>query len=147
MKVESALFSAPSEWAEDGLWRQALAFSVRAPRRGEGMDGRQNRRDLLIVFGTVQRVMRAERAARDRGLDVDAAPAPRAVSSQCGVVLEGRADQAESIAAVLAEAGLEPQSDYRRFDDTWTPSALDAVAPAQAASLTRGSAYGGCERV
>ncbi len=45
-------------------------------------------RDLLLVFGTVQRVMRAERAAREAGLDVDTVPAPRAVSSQCGVVLE-----------------------------------------------------------
>ena len=34
-------------------------------------------RDLLIVFGSVQRVMRAERAAREASLDVDAAPAPR----------------------------------------------------------------------
>jgi len=34
-------------------------------------------RDLLIVFGSVQRVMRAERAARDRDLDVDVVPAPR----------------------------------------------------------------------
>ena len=47
-------------------------------------------RDLLLVFGTVQRVMRAEKAARAAGLDVDAVPAPRAVSSQCGVVLEAR---------------------------------------------------------
>jgi selenide,water dikinase len=85
-------------------------------------------RDLLIVFGSTQRVMHAERAARERGLDVDAVPAPRAVSSQCGVVLEARSDQAAALAELLAGAGLEPQSVYRRRGETWTPSALDKLA-------------------
>jgi len=101
-------------------------------------------RDLLIVFGSTQRVMRAERAARDRGLNVDAVPAPRAVSSQCGVVLEAQADQAGALAEILAAAALEPQSVYRRRGETWTPTALDAVVPDEASALTRGSAYGGC---
>jgi selenide,water dikinase len=100
-------------------------------------------RDLLLVFESTQRVMRAERAARDRGLDVDAGPAPRAVSSECGVVLEARSDQAAALTKLLAAAGLEPQSVYRRRGTTWTPSALDA-APAAAVALTAGSAYGGC---
>jgi len=102
------------------------------------------RRDLLIVFGSTQRVMQAERAARERGLNVDAVPAPRAVSSQCGVVLEAQADQADALAEVLAAAALAPESVYRRRGETWTPSALDAVAPAEVTALTRGSAYGGC---
>jgi selenide,water dikinase len=101
-------------------------------------------RDLLIVFGSTQRVMHAERAARDRGLDVDAVPAPRAVSSQCGVVLEARSDQAAALTELLAGAGLEPQSVYRRRGATWTPSALDAAAPERAVALTTGSPYGGC---
>jgi selenide,water dikinase len=103
------------------------------------------RRDLLLVFGSTQRVMQAERAARERGLNVDAVPAPRAVSSQCGVVLEAQPEQAAALAALLAAAGLEPQAVYRRRGETWTPSALDAAAPAAgSAGLTTGSAYGGC---
>jgi len=103
------------------------------------------RRDLLLVFGSTQRVMHAERAGRERGLNVDAVPAPRAVSSQCGVVLEAQVDQAAALAALLAAAGLEPQAVYRRRGQTWTPSALDAAAPAAgSASLTTGSGYGGC---
>ena len=102
------------------------------------------RRELLIVFGSVQRVMHAERAARNHGLDVDAVPAPRAVSSQCGVVLEARANEASALADVLAGAGLEPQAVYRRRGETWTPSALDAVVSDTPGALTRGSAYGGC---
>jgi selenide, water dikinase len=73
--------------------------------------------DLLLVFGTVQRVMRAEKAAREAGLAVDTVPAPRAVSSQCGVVLEAAAEQASTLKEVVLH---------------------------EAVKLTAGSAYGGC---
>jgi selenide,water dikinase len=101
-------------------------------------------RDLLLVFGSVQRVIRAERAARDAGLDVDSVPAPRSVSSQCGVVLEASAEEAGALEEVLEGLELEPQSVWRRRDDGWAPSALDAVVIHDAVKLTAGSAYGGC---
>ncbi len=96
------------------------------------------------MFGTVQRVMHAERAAREAGLDVDAVPAPRAVSSQCGVVLEAVAAEAGALKAVLDGVGLEPQAVWRRRGDGWTPSALDAAVLSDVVKLTAGSAYGGC---
>ena len=101
-------------------------------------------RDLLVVFGSVQRVMRAERAARDAGLDVDAVPAPRAVSSSCGVVLEARTEEAGALADVLDGINLEPQTVYRRRGETWAPSALDAVTSEEIVRLTADTAYGGC---
>jgi len=101
-------------------------------------------RDLLVVFGSVQRVMRAERAARDAGLDVDAVPAPRAVSSSCGVVLEARTEEAGALADVLDGINLEPQTVYRRRGETWAPSALDAVTSEEVVRLTADTAYGGC---
>ena len=107
-------------------------------------DQSMSSRDVLLVFGTVQRVMRAERAARDAGLDVDAVPAPRAVSSQCGVVLEVRSSEVEALQGVLLSIELEPRSVFRRRGETWVPSALDAVAADDEIKLTAGSAYGGC---
>jgi selenide,water dikinase len=101
-------------------------------------------RNLLLVFGTVQRVMRAEHAAREAALDVDVMPAPRSVSSECGVVLEARAEESETLSGILARIKLEPQAVYRRREGTWTPSALDAVTLAEKITLTAGSAYGGC---
>ena len=101
-------------------------------------------RDLLVVFGTVQRVMRAERAARDAGLDVDAVPAPRSVSSQCGVVLEVHSRDAETLSQVLDTVDLAPQSVFRLRGESWVPSALDAVTAEHEVKLTAGSAYGGC---
>ena len=88
--------------------------------------------------------MRAERAAREASLNVDAAPAPRAVSSECGVVLEAMSDESGALAEILDGLHLEPQAVYRRLDETWVPSALDAVVPDSVVKLTAGSAYGGC---
>jgi len=101
-------------------------------------------RDVIVVFGTVQRVMRAERAARDAGLDVDVIPAPRSVSSECGVVLEARSGEAAALAACLREAGLEPAGVYLRKGDLWLPGALERAGEGEAVQLTRDTAYGGC---
>ncbi len=101
-------------------------------------------RDLIVVFGRVQRVMQAERAAREAGLEVDVIPAPRAVSSECGVVLEAGSGEAERLAAVLAELDLQPQGVYRRTDGGWVPASLEAPPATGKVQLTRDTAYGGC---
>ncbi len=101
-------------------------------------------RNLLIVFGSVQRVMRSEKAARERGLDVDAVPAPRSVSSECGVVLEARAADTAALADMLDTLKLVPKAVYRNQHGTWTPSTLRATESVDAVKLTEGSAYGGC---
>jgi selenide,water dikinase len=103
----------------------------------------RNPRDMILVFGTVQRTMRSERLARDRGLNVDASPAPRSVSSQCGVVLEAQSADGSMLREILHGADLEPLSVYRRQGEAWVPSALDAVLD-EAAQLTRNAPYGGC---
>ena len=101
-------------------------------------------RDLLLVFGTVQRVMRAERTARQHELDVDVIPAPRAVSSECGMVLEARSAQARDLLTALESAGLAHQSVWRLQGDTWLPTSLDAPMSTTTVALTKGSPYGGC---
>jgi len=101
-------------------------------------------RDLLVVFGSVQRVMRTERLARERGLDVDTVPAPRSVSSECGVVLEARSDEAGALSDALTTLELSPTAVYRNQHGTWTPSTLHATTSIDAVKLTAGSAYGGC---
>ena len=98
---------------------------------------------LLLVFGTVQRVMRAEKAARARGLTVDAVPAPRAVSSECGVVLEARSEDAPHLASVLDELAFTPKGVFRQVRGVWTPTSLE-IDDVKAVSLTEHAAYGGC---
>jgi selenide,water dikinase len=106
--------------------------------------GPREPRDLLVVFGSVQRVMRTEKAARDHGLDVDAIPAPRSVSSRCGVVLEARSSEASRIRDVLRTMSFGPESVYHLRNGSWTPSSLEAVTLDAVARLTRDTAYGGC---
>ncbi len=101
-------------------------------------------RDLLVVFGSVQRVMRVERAARDGGLDVDAVPAPRSVSSECGVVLEASSADSAALIDILDTLKLTPKAVYRNQGGTWTPSTLRSTTSVDAVKLTEGSAYGGC---
>ncbi len=117
---------------------------LRIPNSEFGSGTAMTGRDLLLVFGTVQRVMRAEKAAREVGLDVDAVPAPRSVSSQCGVVLEARSSETSGLNTVLDDLGLQPKTVYRDGGTGWTPSALDAVVAKDLVKLTAGSAYGGC---
>jgi len=105
---------------------------------------RPSSKDLLIVFGSVQRVMRAETAARDAGLAVDTIPAPRVVSSDCGVVLEADATDSNSLDGIFQNLGIEPSAIYRRLGSGWMPSSLDATADRDAVQLTRQTAYGGC---
>ncbi len=100
-------------------------------------------RDLILVFGTVQRVMRAESHAKERGLDVDVIPAPRSVSSECGVVLEAHSHEAPRLKEVLDELDLEPRFVYRHNGDAWVLTQLEA-APQPDVQLTRQTAYGGC---
>jgi len=82
-------------------------------------------RDLIIVFGTVQRVMRAESQARKRGLDVDVIPAPRSVSSECGFVIEARSEDASRWSGLLQELELTPQSVFRHTGGGWVPGSLE----------------------
>lgn len=101
-------------------------------------------RDLLIIFGSVQRVMRAEQAARAADLRVDAVPAPRVVSSECGVVLEASSSDVAKLRDVLQTLDFEPSAIYRRRNDTWMPSSLDVQDEQASVFLTQQSAYGGC---
>lgn len=100
---------------------------------------------MLVTFGTVQRVMRAEALARQGGVDIDVVPAPRSVSSECGVVLEAFFRDGPRLEELLRGAGLEPLAVYRRQGDSWLPSALGAAVPqGENVALTQGTAYGGC---
>ena len=100
-------------------------------------------RDLLVVFETARQVTRAERAAREAGLDVDVIPAPRVVSAECGVVLEARRKDAGRLAELFAAEGLTPLAAWRRDGGNWLPTSLDARDTREAA-LSRDTAYGGC---
>ncbi len=100
--------------------------------------------DVLVVFGSVQKVMRAERLARDNDIDVESIPAPRAVSSECGVVLEIDRNVASKLNDLLATIDLKPQAVYRKHNELWTPTTMLAVSDSHETRLTKNTNYGGC---
>lgn len=101
-------------------------------------------RDVLLVYETVQRVMSAESIGREAGLDVDVVPAPRAVSSECGMVLVVPAADGPALEDALRAAAHLPHAVYRRRGELWMPGALAARETAPVDALTQKSAYGGC---
>ena len=101
--------------------------------------------DLLLVFGAVRKVLRVERSARAQGLSVDAIPAPRAVSSECGVVLAAHREDGNALAGICAELGIEPLAVYHRSNGTWLFSSLHADKnDIDNVLLTHSTTYGGC---
>ena len=90
--------------------------------------------DLLVVLGSRQRVMRLDKEAKLRGLAVDTIPAPRAVSSDCGVVLEARRADAAALGRALAALDLEPGHVFLRKDGEWRQTTLEAAAEHSAGS-------------
>lgn len=42
----------------------------------------------IILFGSIHQVMRAEKAFKEQGIDIDLIPVPREISSECGAAIE-----------------------------------------------------------
>ena len=42
----------------------------------------------VFLFGSIHRVMRAEKMLKGKGMEIDLIPVPREISSDCGVAIE-----------------------------------------------------------
>jgi hypothetical protein len=60
----------------------------------------------LASFPSIHYALAAERALNERGLWCDLIPAPREISSDCGMVLEFRAENRDEVRAVLSNPAL-----------------------------------------
>jgi hypothetical protein len=68
--------------------------------------------DYVVVFQSVHRVMKAEKLLKGKGLAVLLIPAPRSISSDCGLALRYGADIREKVETTLADASLLPEDRY-----------------------------------
>ena len=62
-------------------------------------------RDGILIFHSIHRVMKAEKALKRAGLDVRLVPVPRQLSSDCGLAIAFRLDQRDAVEAELGAAG------------------------------------------
>ena len=65
--------------------------------------------DIVAVFNSIHRVMKAERHLKDCRLPILVIPAPRAISTDCGLAIRyGQGVRAE-VEAVLKQHNLAPE--------------------------------------
>ena len=70
---------------------------------------------LLAVFNSAHRVMKAESVLNTRSVPVLLIPAPRALSADCGLALRYDEDAGDNVMRVLAEEQLLPAFVCRRI--------------------------------
>lgn len=88
---------------------------------------------FLAVFNSAHRVMKAEDVLKKGGLAVRLIPAPRALSTDCGLAVIYDADLDAEVMRVLAAEKLLPSVIYRKDSDThYEPvRCIETVEPAE----------------
>jgi hypothetical protein len=61
----------------------------------------------VVLFYTTSAAMRAEKVAKQAGLDVKLVPTPRQLSSDCGIALRFNREEGDDVRSVLEEARVE----------------------------------------
>lgn len=70
---------------------------------------------LLAVFNSAHRVMKAESVLKARSLPILLIPAPRALSADCGLAIRYNDDAGDNVIRVLTEENLLPAFVCRRI--------------------------------
>ena len=70
--------------------------------------------DYIAVFNSIHRVMKAEQFLKERRLPILLIPAPRSVSSDCGLAIRYAEEERVVIEESLAAADLAPEMVYRK---------------------------------
>jgi hypothetical protein len=83
--------------------------------------------NLLAVFNSGHRVMKAERIVKERGLPALLIPAPRQLQTDCGLALRFEEEQRATIMSELEREDLLPEFVVRyaaaQYTVIWTHSA------------------------
>lgn len=70
--------------------------------------------DIVAIFNSIHRVMKAEKILKERGAKFLLIPAPRSLKSDCGLGLRYAPEDREQIENVLKETDLAPEEIYRK---------------------------------
>lgn len=70
--------------------------------------------EYVAIFNSIHRVMKAEKTLKELRLPILLIPAPRAVSSDCGLAIRYGATDRDAVEGALAKAGLAPEDIYVR---------------------------------
>jgi len=70
--------------------------------------------DLVAIFHSIHRVMKAEKVLKLADVDFLLIPVPRQLSSDCGLAIRYAAEDQGRIEEILGREGLLPPEVYRR---------------------------------
>lgn len=73
---------------------------------------------LLAVFNSAHRVMKAESILKSCGLPILLIPAPRALSTDCGLALCYNSDLYDDVLQALTSENILPEHIYRKNSDS-----------------------------
>jgi len=73
--------------------------------------------DYVAIFNSVHRVMKAEKLLKGEKLPILLIPAPRALSSDCGLAIRYATVDRERIEALLTAAALAPEEIYLKTEN------------------------------
>jgi len=68
--------------------------------------------DLLAVFNSIHRVLKAEKELKARGLPILLIPAPRSISADCGLAIRYAPEERLLVEKAMAESDLLPVEIY-----------------------------------
>lgn len=88
---------------------------------------------LLAVFDSAHRVMKAESVLKRCGAAILLIPAPRALSTDCGLAIRFNSDLYDSVLKTLTAEKLSPAFIYRKKSDSnyeliWNAGNIDDTA-------------------
>ncbi len=75
--------------------------------------------EYVAIFNSIHRVMKAEKTLKELRLPILLIPAPRALSSDCGLAIRYAAADREAVEQALALAGLAPEEIYVKQGDKY----------------------------
>lgn len=77
-------------------------------------------KDIVAVFNSIHRVMKAEKVLKLAGTEFLLIPVPRQLTSDCGLAIRYTTQDREKIEAVLGSEGLLPAELYLREGKGYT---------------------------
>ena len=80
--------------------------------------------DFIAVFHSIHRVMKAEKILKGAGVTILLIPAPRQISSDCGLALRYAREDAEQIKNLLVSQGLPPAEIYHFAGGKFVPQEI-----------------------
>ncbi len=85
--------------------------------------------DLVAIFNNIHRVMKAEKILKERRLDILLIPAPRALSSDCGLAIRYAEGVRDEVEQALVEADLLPEECHQKRGESFTRVDLPRTRP------------------